>query len=546
MKHLTDEQLSAYLDGALVDAEAAGRHLAACERCREALAGMAASDAALRPALAHDPGEAYFERFADRVGQRIAAGTPARRGGAWDLGSLFRSPRAFAWAGGVAVLVVGGGLALMTIRENAGFGFMSSPARRSTRTPAPPPPPAAPLRDAAPPAGESSSGLVAPPPNASDMPLAPPSNPAPEAGTILSREERRLDGSTPGKEQVKTLAEDDRAAARAQADAKAGVDGFAQEPPPAASTPAPGFARPASPSRAREVRPNQAAEELRASRAGAPTAPSPATGSATGQAGQVHKKTMAQPLDATKQTTSQTARDESTRRAFNLMSPAPAAPFNEAEIRLCGDVLDASGRPVAGAQVAVTDVGRSTTTDARGRYCVIVPRGEHALSVMAVGYRESRQTVRVESADALAHVTLAAVPVLDPGGLARAGRAGQVRAEAEAQAEAKDDYAALSDTVRGMVRTAQRLDADAATRRSAATYDFAAAAWERALRRVMGGPLEIETRRNLAVARYRAWELAPNSRRARAAIGALTAYASRAPAGPERNEAARMLDRVKP
>ena len=65
MKHLTDQQLSAYLDGALPrrPAEDAARHLAACAPCREALAELAAQDRALRPALESDPGEAYFDRI---------------------------------------------------------------------------------------------------------------------------------------------------------------------------------------------------------------------------------------------------------------------------------------------------------------------------------------------------------------------------------------------------------------------------------------------------------------------------------------------------
>src|SRR6185436_12900485 len=73
-------------------------------------------------------------------------------------------------------------------------------------------------------------------------------------------------------------------------------------------------------------------------------------------------------------------------------------------------------RPVVGAQVALTDLGRTATTDATGHFCMHAPRGEHALSVMAVGYRESRQVVRVAGAEADARVTLVAVAVLDPKG----------------------------------------------------------------------------------------------------------------------------------
>ena len=95
-------------------------------------------------------------------------------------------------------------------------------------------------------------------------------------------------------------------------------------------------------------------------------------------------------------------------------------------------------------------------------------------------------------------------------------------------------------------RHPQRLEADAAVRRSAAHYDMAAGAWQRTLRRLADGPLEIETRRHLAEARFRAWEIGPNSRRALAAVEALASYVGRAPAGPERDQAARWLNEVRP
>ncbi|MEK7330367.1 MAG: zf-HC2 domain-containing protein, partial [Candidatus Eisenbacteria bacterium] len=122
MKHLTSEKLSAHLDRALTGhaAEKAERHLAACEECRRALAALVAQDAGLRPALTHDPGEAYFERFAGRVEDRLRAAGLAgaqARGHGFDLGRFIRSPRALAWAGAAAVVVVGAGLALMTGRE---------------------------------------------------------------------------------------------------------------------------------------------------------------------------------------------------------------------------------------------------------------------------------------------------------------------------------------------------------------------------------------------------------------------------------------------
>jgi hypothetical protein len=308
----------------------------------------------------------------------------------------------------------------------------------------------------------------------------------------------------------------------------------------------------------------------------APPVPAPRTAE---QAGQVRKKLLAEPLEAAKKSAAAPAlnatgaRGESAVREYAFSAPPPGeAPGNmakqsppradtQADVRLCGEVRDAANRPVAGARVAVTDLGRTTTTDAAGRFCVDVPRGEHPISVMAVGYSESRRSVRAPEGSSDLRVTLAAVPVLEQRGLTLAGRVkpgGAVSPPSELPGgaavgpasgptgEPRDAYSALSDTLRRWVREAQRLETDAAARRSAVHYDAAAGAWDRALRRLVDGPFEVETRRHLAETRYRAWETGPSSRRARAALQALTAYVSRAPAGPDRDRAAAWLDRVKP
>lgn len=511
MNHLTDEQLSAYMDGAFRgrDAEEAGRHLAGCQPCREALAELAEQDAALKPALKHDPGEAYFESFASRVEDRIRSAAPSRAPAAgFDLGRWFRSPRALAWAGGAAVVVVGGGIALMTTREVTPPDLR---ARDGMTQMAP----------AAPGEAKTEPGAVVPPPAATATPS--------------------MDDAAPGAPSSGDLTES---------------PGAAQEGMPIVTS---------------------EREALAKSRADAP-APSPVAATGADEVARVRKKLAAQPMDAAKRAaTGQAlgatgAREESAAREYSFAQPPPArspsaprtqeAPDLEGEARLCGDVRDAAGRPVAGAQVTLTDLGRAATTDAAGRFCLRAPHGEHALSVMAVGYRESRQVVRVAGAEAIARVTLAPVAVLDPRGGSVAGRAPAgppktalptvptgppaTQVPGDAMDQAKDAYAPLPDTVRGMVREARRLEAEAAARGSAAHFDFAAAAWGRVLARVMGGPLEIETRRHVAETRYRAWEAGPGSRRARTAIEALTAYVTRAPAGAERDQAIRWLDRVRP
>ena len=173
MNHLTPEQMTGHLDGALdprADA-VVERHLAACVRCRVELASLASQDDRLRAALTHDPGEAYFETFADRVLERartaapepdIALETvPRARGiarephrGFWD----WLSPRGMAWAGSVAAVIAAAGLVFVTARER-NVDHLRSPEmiRRSEQaappveaTPASPEPNAAPSEGASP------------------------------------------------------------------------------------------------------------------------------------------------------------------------------------------------------------------------------------------------------------------------------------------------------------------------------------------------------------------------------------------------------------
>jgi hypothetical protein len=78
---------------------------------------------------------------------------------------------------------------------------------------------------------------------------------------------------------------------------------------------------------------------------------------------------------------------------------------------------------------------------------------------------------------------------------------------------------------------------------SAADYDAAAIHWEETLPSLRGEEYRA-TRLRLAQARYRAWDLSPNSDRAAAAGAAIRAYLVTAPQSPERDEAARWLSRI--
>ena len=147
--HLTPDQLSALLDGAL-DArprEEAERHLAGCAACRDALADLAAQDQMLQRALEHDPGEEYFESFAARVEDRVRAGglrgAQQRVAGGRGLAEWFRSPRKLAWVAGLAALIAGAGVVLMTSREVRVPDLRDPEIAGRVESSAPAPPPSA-------------------------------------------------------------------------------------------------------------------------------------------------------------------------------------------------------------------------------------------------------------------------------------------------------------------------------------------------------------------------------------------------------------------
>jgi hypothetical protein len=214
------------------------------------------------------------------------------------------------------------------------------------------------------------------------------------------------------------------------------------------------------------------------------------------------------------------------------------------EWRLCGEVLDANGRPIAGAVVVLEDVSHTASTDARGGFCVDAPPGEHPLTVMAVGFNESRQSVEVGGQESSVRVRLAAVPVLNQAwGKLRLGYTGDTRGLAMPAAP-PDPYAAQPDSVRADIQMARQLELSGAAHHSAAMYDAAAERWARTLQTIAGGALDLVTRGHLADARYHAWETSPTPQRASAAADALTAFLSRSPAGPDRDEATRRLGRV--
>jgi len=119
MKHLTPEQLSAFLDNELRGkaSEEAEAHLASCAGCREELAQLAALEKLTREAEPSPADESYFATFSQRVLGGIAREEPVPLGE--SLREWFKKLTAvpvfrLQWMGGVAVaaLVVGFGIYL--------------------------------------------------------------------------------------------------------------------------------------------------------------------------------------------------------------------------------------------------------------------------------------------------------------------------------------------------------------------------------------------------------------------------------------------------
>jgi hypothetical protein len=90
---------------------------------------------------------------------------------------------------------------------------------------------------------------------------------------------------------------------------------------------------------------------------------------------------------------------------------------------------------------------------------------------------------------------------------------------------------------RALAKNAQRLTTLAETTGLALAWDSAAAEWERVIEGVQGGPLESETRFQVARARFWAWQRGANGNRAARVTQALDAFLVHAPQGAEQDSA---------
>jgi len=488
VNHLTADQLSALLDGALSDAERerAERHVTECVTCRDALAHLAAQDRALGPLLEHDPGDAYFESFAARVEDRIRAaglkGAQARQGDGWM--DWLRSPRRLAWVGAVAVVAVGAGVVMLTAHlappELRDFG-----ATRSLRESAPSESGALSDRDAA-----RDERFATPPPVATNKAPAQP-------GVSSELAKKREADLVPAEESTAEFGNTVTTPDAKEAELRKDVGATAGRLTPSHRT--------------------SAGEDVPTTRQ-APRAP--ASASTPAQENQISKPS-ASPAD----------------RA-GLSAPVKQSATVRMEQgqqgTVCGRVLDTSRNPVARARVMLVTNGRSVATDAQGRFCIGAGAGDHTLSVMAVGFQETRLSARAGSGQPEVAVTLRAVSVLDD---SRTLAASGVRAQSMYNflgGEPNDVFSALPDSSRARVREAQAITADGQARRAADRLEEGAQHWGQVLPGLTSEAMRAEASYRLAEARVSAWRFDPQGA---AKLDANTRGFAAAPPGPRRDAA---------
>lgn len=82
-------------------------------------------------------------------------------------------------------------------------------------------------------------------------------------------------------------------------------------------------------------------------------------------------------------------------------TPAGSAHTGAIAADVAGTVKDSTGTPLPGVQVVVAELGRTTTTDASGRFMLRgLPPGEYHISTLLIGYRPGHAVVKVGEAEA--------------------------------------------------------------------------------------------------------------------------------------------------
>ncbi len=554
MKHLSDEQLGARLDGepAGPRAEAAARHLAACAECRDRLAALAAADAALARSLGRDPGEAYFASFADRVQARIARaadGTDdARAGLAPGRPGWFSRPATLAWAGSIAALALVGVFAIRFASQEASLPkpvARQAPLTRAQRS-SPPlatPPTAAPTASRAAESAQAPDHEAAPAP-----PAAGGGSPAPLAasGEGLAEGARASEGSAPG------LAASGDNASQPQERAQSA----AQRQPPAPA------------GRLQELRTLPNGEQVPVQQRTLPGANARKDFAAPPAEGQKFRKPAAQPL-APQPGAKQPARHEKpvaggspseAKRIPAAGAPAASAPSMIAEGRagegavardeargialrqVCGTVRDAQGRPLEGATVTVVENGRAVRSGPDGAFCVEAPPGGGTLSVLALGYGEHREKIAGNGPVAISlravetvgsgEMPLARLKTVAPPGIA--GESSRVGPDAPREKLGLETRPGGPPPTAAMARAAS---AAARLAARAPLWTRAGELWA-AVAAAAKHPADAgEARFQAAEARMHAWRLAPDGPGRAAALAAVEACLAGEPAGMRRTTA---------
>jgi len=545
-KHLKPHELSAHQDGMLagIQRARAEAHLATCAECRAALERMVGLEHTLAEQIAHDPGESYFRSFASRVEARIRPAGAPKLGPKAPPGDSFwtwlNTPVGMSWAGAAAVLVVGAGVSLITVRTISPPHAAKMMARREATVAAQPPAPSAP----------SAAGSLAQ--------TNPPASPA------------------PGEAQATTPAAESSAATGSAAANGAVADEQAASPAPESA-----------PSRAVEMKqlPNgeSAPVERRATLAPAPSPGVPANLQA-GAPVKARKNVVAQPL-AAQASSEKDAGAKSTSAARSQASSSADAAGRDAlsppglklgnapatTSQRCGAVRDPSGHAVAGAQLMLVETGSSAQSRSDGSFCLDVSSAARTLVVMAVGFEAQRMTLDPGDQGPLM-LTLRAVSVVGggagsasgaatapsasrwvqkPGASSPAGGGGANSASADAAKRSAspvgstESFASLSDSVRTLALKALQFENDAARLQSAEQYALAGQEWQKVLKRTSDTPAEDETRFRIAAAYYKAWHIDPSHARSVIALEAISSFVLRAPSGTERDQATMWLGQLR-
>lgn len=503
MSHLTDDQLSARLDEALPAAASAqaDAHLAQCEACRARLAELGANDAALATALTHDPGEAYFESFADRVAARIAADAaaapapvPTRPSGFWGW---FATPRRIAAIGGTLAFVVAAGWTWQLMQRGP-----APPVALEARIPEPSAS-SAPATEAAPQVQESSDreAPATPAPartrsgsdsramaDAAPRAAAPGAPPAVAAGRSATTGRMQEMRAVEGGEAVPVPRESDRLLARDRADAPATA------PAPTADAQ------------------RQAITELKRRAVASPLARTdpPAQSKETAQSQTDARRELSAKVAAPRAANALAAPSAPAPGAIRAFDEDASSRASEDGSEWCGVVRDAAGRAIAGATVTVPETGRIARTDTTGRFCLPAAGRDATLQVLAVGFEPQRLLMRGKGGVQPLSISLKAVPALG------------------------DGMAVPRDAA---MRGAGALDVAPAAR-----WDSVATRADDSLSRARGSASRLAAMRTAADARLRAWRAQPTRAREAIARAAIDRYLAELPEGPRRAEAQRWRD----